>query len=103
MDRIVKLEEMLKKMPGDSFLQHALGLEHIKAGDDEKALKFFEGIVENDPGYIGTYYHLAKLYERQGNTEKALNTYEKGMIKSKEADDNHTYNELRAAYDELAY
>lgn len=103
MDRISKLIEYLAASPADSFLQHALALEYIKIGKDEKAEKLFENILNNDPGYIGSYYHLAKLLERAGNNEGAIQWYEKGMAAAKEAKDQHSYNELQAAYEDLIY
>lgn len=103
MNRIEKLQDMLEKMPGDSFIQHAMALEYIKLGDDAKAREFFENILSSNPAYIGSYYHLAKLHERNGNGQAAIEVYEKGMEMSKIAGDNHTYNELRAAYEELVY
>ena len=101
MDRIEKLKEYLKKEQKDSFLQHALALEYIKAGNDEEARKLFVEILLREPTYIGSYYHLAKLLERNGETEKATKIYEKGMQEAKRAGDDHSYNELQAAYEEL--
>lgn len=103
MDRINKLTEYLKASPADSFLQHALALEHIKANDDYQAKKLFENILLRDPTYVGTYYHLAKLLERIGENELAIQWYEKGMAAAKEAGDQHSYNELQAAYEDLVY
>jgi Tfp pilus assembly protein PilF len=103
MDRIAKLQEYLTSTPNDSFLQHALALEFIKIGNDAEAQKLFEQILERDPTYVGSYYHLAKLLERIGETEKAIVWYEKGMAAAKEAGDNHSYNELQAAYEDLVY
>ena len=68
---------MLKENPKDSFLCHALALEYIKIGNDGDARRLFESIVENEPNYIGTYYHLAKLLERIGETDAAIKVYEK--------------------------
>lgn len=103
MDRINKLKEYLKSSPADSFLQHALALEYIKIGDDWEARKLFESILSDDPKYIGSYYHLAKLLERNLETELAIEWYEKGMAATKEAGDQHSYNELQAAYEDLIY
>lgn len=103
MDRIEKLKEFLKQNPADSFLQHALGLEYVKLGDDETARGLFEAILEREPGYVGTYYHLAKLLERNNNTDKAIKVYEKGMEEAKKAGETHNYNELRGAYEELVF
>ncbi|RYZ24287.1 MAG: tetratricopeptide repeat protein [Chitinophagaceae bacterium] len=101
MDRIARLKELLHTQPDDSFLQHALALEHIKAGDDTAARALFEAVLERDPAYVGSYYHLAKLLERQGEEAGAIATYEKGMAAAKAAGDNHAYSELRSAHEEL--
>lgn len=103
MDRIVKLKEFLVASPADSFLQHALALEYIKTGEDNKARELFENILEKDPEYIGSYYHLGKLLERTGENEPAIQWYEKGMAAAKKAGDQHSYNELQAAYEDLVY
>ena len=101
MDRIAKLRELLQGNPSDSFLQHALALEYIKLDDDEMARKLFEELLEKDPSYVGSYYHLGKLFERRNDTEKAIKWYEKGMKEAKAAGENHTWNELKGAYDGL--
>jgi len=103
MDRIIKIKEYLKSSPEDSFLQHALALEYIKTGDDMEARKLFENILQRDPKYVGSYYHLAKLLERIGQNDLAIQWYEKGMAAAKEAEDRHSYNELQTAYEELVY
>lgn len=101
MERIDKLKEFLLASPADSFLQHALALEYIKAGDDGEAKKLFEAILEKDPGYVGSYYHLGKLLERIGETATAITVYETGMAAAKKAGDNHSYNELQGAYEDI--
>jgi Tfp pilus assembly protein PilF len=103
MERIQKLKEFLQSNPQDSFVQHALALEYVKLGDDQEARKFFENILTTDPNYIGSYYHLAQLLQRIDQREEAIKWYEQGMLKAKEAGDNHAYNELMAAYEDLVY
>ncbi len=101
MDRIEKLKQYLKSAQKDSFLQHALALEYIKLGNDEEARKLFVEILLREPTYVGSYYHLAKLLERTGETDKAIKIYEKGMEQAKRAGDNHSFNELQGAYEDL--
>ncbi|MDQ6814483.1 MAG: hypothetical protein M3040_12145 [Bacteroidota bacterium] len=103
MDRINKLHEYLNSSPADSFLRHALALEYIKIGDDAEARILFENILQQDPMYVGSYYHLAKLLERLGENELAIQWYEKGMAAAKQTGDQHSYNELQAAYEDLVY
>ena len=103
MDRIEKLKEFLQNSPHDSFLNHALALEYIKLGDDGQARSLFEEILRREPGYVGSYYHLAKLLERTGDTDEAIKVYEQGMEEAKKAGDKHAYGELRGAYEELTF
>ena len=101
MERIERIKEMLLKSPSDSFLQHALALELLKIGDKEEATKLFEKVLGENENYVGTYYQLAKLYERNNRIPDAIAVYEKGMEKAKEAGEQHAYNELRSAYEEV--
>ncbi len=103
MDKVSKLKEFLSASPTDSFLKHALALEYIKLGNDEQARDLFEEILNREPGYIGSYYHLAKLQERMGETDQAVQVYKKGMEEAMKAGDNHAYGELKAAYEELTF
>ncbi len=103
MDRIARLQEFLKQSPEDSFIQHALALEYVKLGDENEARKLFENILLKDENYLGSYYHLAKLLERVDEKEAAIQWYERGMLKAKEAGDQHAYNELQSAYEDLIY
>ena len=100
MERIEKLKGFLAANPNDSFVQHALALKYVKLGDDAEAKKIFEHLLSQYENYVGSYYHLGKLLERNGETAEAVRCYEKGMLKAKEAADNHAYSELRGAYEE---
>ena len=101
MSRIEKIRELLAAGPKDNFLRHALALEYIKEGNDAEARALFESILSDSPDYVGSYYHLAKLLERMNEQQLAAEWYEKGMRAAKEAKDQHSYNELQAAYEDL--
>jgi Tfp pilus assembly protein PilF len=103
MDRVGKIKEMLTENPNDSFLQHALALEYIKLGNDEDAKQLFQSLLNQEPGYIGSYYHLAKLLERIGEANEAIKVYEKGMEEAKKVGDNHSLSELKSAFEELTF
>jgi Tfp pilus assembly protein PilF len=100
MDRISKLKEYMKTADKDSFLQHALALEYIKIGNDEEAKKLFNEILKREPTYLGSYYHLGKLLERIGDTQKAMRVYKRGMEVAEAANDSHAYSELQGAYED---
>jgi len=101
--RIEKLLNYLKETPQDAFLNHALGLEYIKENQLENALTCFELNHTINPTYIGTYYHCAKLLETMQKTEQAIAIYEQGMEQARLQNDQHSLNELRAAYEDLTF
>ncbi len=102
-DRISKIKAFLQASPQDNFLRHALALEYVKLEQDQEARGLFEAILTDSPDYIGSYYHLARLLERMEEKDMAIAWYEKGMAAAKKAGDNHSYNELQAAYEDLVY
>ncbi len=91
----------MKTSDKDSFLQHALALEYIKVGDDDEARKLFNEILLREPSYVGSYYHLGKLLERVADYERAIRIYKRGMEEAKKAGDNHSYNELMGALEDI--
>jgi len=101
MSRIEKLLEFIESSGKDSFLQHALALEYIKIGDDEKARNLFNELLLREPTYVGSYYHLGKLLERVGDLEKAIRIYQRGMEEAKRAGDHHAFNELQGALEDI--
>lgn len=97
------MKAFLAQSPNDCFLNHALALEYVKAGEETEAKAAFEKNLANDPAYVATYYHLGKLLERTGQNEEAIKIYEQGMAAAKAANDGHSYNELQGAYEDLVY
>lgn len=98
MSRIENLLEFLNENPKDSFVRYALALEYVKQGSPEIGLNYFEGLVEDDPEYVGTYYHLAKLYLQLSRKSDAESCYEKGIIIAKKINDQHSLAELQNAF-----
>ena len=103
MNKLDTLKEYLAKSPDDNFLRHAMALEYIKLGNDTEARTLFEDILNRDPGYTGSYYHLGKLLEKMERPEEAIEWYERGMVACQAAGDRHAFGELRGAYEELTF
>lgn len=101
MSRIEKLQEFIATSGKDSFLQHALALEYIKTGNDAEARKLFSEILEREPGYVGSYYHLGKLFERAGEFNEAMAIYKKGMEEAQKVNDMHSRMELQGALEDI--
>jgi tetratricopeptide (TPR) repeat protein len=99
--RLEKLLEFIKNEPGDPFLKYALATEYLRLNQTDKALAYYEDLAQNNPNYVGTYYHLGKLYQALGKRDDAIKTYETGIKVSREQKDNHALSELQSVYNEL--
>lgn len=101
MNRIQQLETFLLQNPNDSFLNHALALEYVKAEKYEEAKAAFLKNADNNPDYVPTYFHLGKLYEKIRSYPEALQCYATGIEKAQKAGEHKTANELRMALEFL--
>ena len=102
-DKIKMLTALLDEKPNDPFLLHALALENVKINNYNQAKEHFLSVLTFNPNYLGSYYHLAKTFELLQDEKSAIFYYEQGMALAKQLKDNHTYNELKSAYDELLF
>ena len=98
--RLNQLLEFYKEEPNDPFNIYALATEY-KSIDPEKALTYFELLIENHPNYVATYYHLAHLYLELEKDEEAKITFENGIEKATINNKNLMLRELKSAYDEF--
>ena len=95
-DRLQALLDFHRDDPDDPFVRYALAQEYVKRGDAEAALQTFEALVADRPDYVGTYYHLGKLYETLGRTDDAARTYQAGVAVAGQANDTHARAELQS-------
>jgi Tfp pilus assembly protein PilF len=95
--RLAMLLQFYEQEPDDAFTLFALATEYLKQGDTDRALAFFERLVAADPAYVGTYYHLGKLYQRLGCPDDAERTYRQGIDVAQQQRDFHARAELQQA------
>ncbi len=100
-DRLKKLQQFLAQTPNEPFLKYAIALEYLKLEEDQQALAQFEKITQEHPLYVGTYYHLGKLYEKLQLEEQALPCYKRGMDVARQLEDHHAFSELQGAWNML--
>lgn len=95
--KIQRLARFLKKNPGDSFTKFALALELLKQDQVSRAQLLFESVHQQDPKYLGVYYHLGKLYEKIGRLEDAKKLYLDGIDVAIQQNHERTKIELQEA------
>jgi len=101
--RIEQLQQWLLKDPNDNFTNYALAMELIAIGNDLEAKTMLEKLIETQPNYFASYYHLGQLLERLGNNEQAISIYKKGMEITKKLGEQHAFGELRSVLEELEF
>lgn len=62
-----------------AFLENELGLQALKEGRIEDALRRFEAAIDLDPGVIPAYLHLGDAQEKQGDVGAAIATWERAI------------------------
>ncbi|TKB97766.1 tetratricopeptide repeat protein [Pedobacter cryophilus] len=100
-NRLERLLEFHENEPNDPFLKYALATEYLRLNNHEKALWFYLELVNKHTDYVGTYYHLGKLYEVLQQPEEALKVYEQGIAVAKKIKDQHALNELLGVFNSL--
>lgn len=93
----MQLQNFLKESPKDPFLKYALTMEFLKLKDKDKARAGFEELVSEYSDYVGTYYHFGKFLEEEGEKEKAIEIYERGIEVAKGKRNFHAMGELKNA------
>lgn len=100
-ERLEKLFNFHKANPNDPFIIYAIASEYVKQKDAQRALRYFQELIDEHPEYVGTYYHFGKLYESIQEKEKAIEIYKKGIIVAKNANNLHALAELQSVHDSL--
>ncbi|MEM9664207.1 MAG: tetratricopeptide repeat protein [Bacteroidota bacterium] len=97
MDRLQALLEFHAEDPTDAFTCFALAQEYVKRGDLAAARAFYEGLVRDQPDYVGTYYHLGKLLEDLAEPGTAIDVYRQGIQVAQRQRDLKNLSELQDA------
>ncbi len=99
--RLKQLLSFFNEGSKDPFIKYAIATEYLKENEIDLALQFYEDLIQNHPDYIGTYYHLGKLYNQLDRTEAAKMVLEKGILEAKKIHDTHALSELQQIYNAI--
>ena len=100
--RMEFLKSCLEKDGEDSFVRFALAKEYENGGQLEEAVRQYLILEQNDPDYIGLYYHLGHAYAELGKLEEALMTFDRGIEVARKMHDQHALSELLNARTNVA-
>ncbi|WP_116108304.1 tetratricopeptide repeat protein [Lewinella sp. IMCC34191] len=101
MTRKEQIIQLLEASPKDAFLRFALAKEWEQEGNDPAALNIYRSLVNDQPEYVGTYYHLGKTLQRMERPQEAWKVFSEGMEVTKRLGEQHAMRELAGARMEL--
>ncbi|TJY05269.1 tetratricopeptide repeat protein [Lactobacillus amylovorus subsp. animalium] len=74
--------EIIRKRSDSIFdidSKYEAGLVMLSVGDDDKAIKFLDEVIEQSPDYVNAYPLLAQAYEYKHDNEQVLRTAQAGL------------------------
>lgn len=95
MPTIEQLENLLKKEPGDAFLNFGLAMAYRSAGRTGEALEQFDRTLRVDPRYVAAFFHKGQLQAQVGDLEGARATLAAGIEAARTIGDGHAEGEMR--------
>jgi tetratricopeptide (TPR) repeat protein len=79
MEGIMMLRELVEKDSANVEAQYWLGVFAIKSGQFDKAIERFETVLRIRPDYLAACIDLGGVYLDQGNQDKALEYFRRGV------------------------
>lgn len=93
-NRLELLKQMYDENNHDSFILFAIAKELEYQNKNEEAISTFEKLKSKDNQYVGLYYHLAHLYQKVNEYDKAILIFDEGITIAKKSSDFHALSEL---------
>ncbi len=73
------LKEGFEKYPQDNGILTSMIQMYLDLDKTEEAMKYLQMAIEQDPKNATFYFALGTLHEKQGNEDKAIETYQKAI------------------------
>ncbi|HWG47937.1 MAG TPA: hypothetical protein VN688_34560 [Gemmataceae bacterium] len=90
-----QIEEMLAEDPNDPFLRYGLAMEHVSAGQDEEAVRCFQGLLQVAPDYVPAYMQAGRVLTRLNREDEARELYQAGITMARQKGDEHAAGEMQ--------
>ncbi len=101
MPSIEQLTRLLEAEPNDPFLLYGIAQEHMRLGDFDQAVAWFDRTIAADPAHAYAFFHKARALEAAERTAEAVATLREGVSVARAAGDQKAWSELAGYLDEL--
>ncbi len=92
--RLEKIEAMLADDPADPFLHYSLAMELDKAGDHERSLTEFRGLMTSAPPYVPAFFMAAQQLARLDRIDAARGVLRDGIEQARQSGNTHAAGEM---------
>ena len=99
--RLERLSELARKNPGDPFASYGLAMEYGRQEQNQEAINTFDGLMQERPDYLPTYFQYGTLLQQMGESSQAEVVFTQGIATAQEQGDQHTRDELSQALEQL--
>jgi hypothetical protein len=94
MSRREKIEAMLAKDPGDTFLRYSLAMELDKEGDHDASIARFMELTRDNPPYVPAFFMAGQQLARLSRSEEARSILRDGIEVARHQGNAHAAGEM---------
>lgn len=94
-EKVRQLEDLVKQNPENALMHYTLGVEYLRADQNEKAIATLKKALNLEPHYSAAYRELGKALVKSNLSEKAVEIFDKGIAVAEEKGDIQTAKEMR--------
>jgi predicted Zn-dependent protease len=95
--RLAFLQKITSEGSKDPMAFYGLAMEYRTLGRHEEALAAFKTLRESHPGYVAMYLMCGQMLEAMNRREEARTWYDEGILRARQAGNEHAAGELEAA------
>ena len=89
-----KIEKMLEQDPHDQFLRYAFAMELDKAGEHEKSLEVFRGLMQDQQPHVPSFLMAAQQLVRLEQVTEARAVLREGIEAARRQGNAHAAGEM---------
>jgi uncharacterized protein HemY len=94
LNKVKQLENLIKENPENALMHYTLGIEYLRIGNNQKAVRVLKNTIELEHDYSAAYRELGKAYVNAKLTKEAINVFHKGIAVAEEKGDIQTAKEM---------
>jgi uncharacterized protein HemY len=94
-EQIKQLEDLVMQNPKNALMHYTLGVEYLRADENEKAITILRKAISLEPEYSAAYRELGKALLKSDLKKEATDIFDKGIAVAEEKGDIQTSKEMR--------